>query len=245
MFKDTHLCLLTRACSFTSCRQCGEKPLSIDCSQSWLSTSGSNEGGIKGKYHSSSLVSEVLPPAVIVQVHWYAQLTIQTSGFLATKAISLSIYLILSIACFVLVSTTGLTCHSPPSMPSAWGCSGVPHNTHQSHHRHRSLLRLGHRVCKQDHGDFCCVKLRTVNCSFSRAQRLVAQAVAAEPEVMQTVEVSLGDRSYPIYIGQGLLDRSDLLQQHVLGKKVLIVTNETVAPLYLDRCVLPQTPDCV
>jgi len=87
--------------------------------------------------------------------------------------------------------------------------------------------------------------LRTVKCSFSRAQRLVAQAVAAEPEVMQTVEVSLGDRSYPIYIGQGLLDRSDLLQQHVLGKKVLIVTNETVAPLYLDRCVLPQTPDCV
>jgi len=125
MFKDTHLCLLTRACSFTSCRQCGEKPLSIDCSQSWLSTSRSNEGGIKGKYHSSSLVSEVLPPAVIIQVHWYAQLTIQTSGFLATKAISLSIYLILSIACFVLVSTTGLTCHSPPSMPSAWGCSGV------------------------------------------------------------------------------------------------------------------------
>lgn len=54
---------------------------------------------------------------------------------------------------------------------------------------------------------------------------------------MQTVQVALGDRSYPIYIGQGLLDRSDLLQQHVLGKKVLIVTNETVAPLYLDRCI--------
>lgn len=60
-------------------------------------------------------------------------------------------------------------------------------------------------------------------------------AVAAVPEILQTVDVNLGDRSYPIYIGQGLLDRSDLLQQHVLGKKVLIVTNETVAPLYLQR----------
>ncbi|DBA92113.1 TPA: hypothetical protein ACH3X1_015839 [Trebouxia sp. C0004] len=122
-------------------------------------------------------------------------------------------------------------------MPSAWGCSGAPHNTHQPHHQRRSLLRLGHRVYRQDHGGFCRVKSRTVNCSFSRAQRLVAQAVAAEAEVIQTVQVSLGDRSYPIYIGQGLLDRSDLLQQHVLGKKVLIVTNETVAPLYLDRCI--------
>ena len=121
-------------------------------------------------------------------------------------------------------------------MPSAWGCSRVPHSTHQPHHGHHSLLRLGHRVCKQEHGDICRVKSRTVN-SFSRAPRLVAQAVAAEPEVMQTVQVALGDRSYPIYIGQGLLDRSDLFQQHVLGKKVLIVTNETVAPLYLDRCV--------
>lgn len=63
------------------------------------------------------------------------------------------------------------------------------------------------------------------------------QAVAAEAELLQTVDVSLGDRSYPIYIGQGLLDRGDLLQQHVLGKKVLIVTNETVAPLYLERCL--------
>ena len=124
-------------------------------------------------------------------------------------------------------------------MPSAWGCSGVPVNTHQPHHRNRSLLRFGHHVCKQDREDVGRVNSRTVNCSFSR------QAVAAEPEVMQTVEVSLGDRSYPIYIGQGLLDRSDLLQQHVLGKKVLIVTNETVAPLYLDRCVLTQTSDVV
>ena len=69
-------------------------------------------------------------------------------------------------------------------------------------------------------------------------QRQVSLAVATETDSMQTVDVSLGDRSYPIYIGQGLLDRSDLLQQHILGKKVLIVTNEIVAPIYLERHVL-------
>lgn len=70
----------------------------------------------------------------------------------------------------------------------------------------------------------------------SVSQSCHTTAVAADPQLMQTVEVSLGTRSYPIYIGQGLLDNSQLLQRHVLGKKVLVVTNETVAPLYLERC---------
>ncbi len=53
---------------------------------------------------------------------------------------------------------------------------------------------------------------------------------------METVHVDLpGNRRYPIYIGDGLLDRDDLLQRHVPGQSVLVVTNETVAPLYLDR----------
>ena len=34
------------------------------------------------------------------------------------------------------------------------------------------------------------------------------------------VNVDLGDRSYPIYIGAGLLDRPELLQKHISGKKV-------------------------
>ena len=51
---------------------------------------------------------------------------------------------------------------------------------------------------------------------------------------MQSLEVALGARSYPIYIGQGLLD-GDLLRQHVRASQVLVVTNETVAPLYLQR----------
>ena len=52
---------------------------------------------------------------------------------------------------------------------------------------------------------------------------------------MKTLYVELGDRRYPIYIGPGLLDRPDLLRAHVPGRQVLVVSNTTVAPLYLDR----------
>lgn len=52
---------------------------------------------------------------------------------------------------------------------------------------------------------------------------------------MQTLKVELGERSYPIYIGEGLLDQPELLAPHIAGKQVAIVSNETVAPLYLQR----------
>ncbi|MGE5472416.1 MAG: 3-dehydroquinate synthase [Bacteroidota bacterium] len=51
---------------------------------------------------------------------------------------------------------------------------------------------------------------------------------------MQTLEVSLAERSYPIHIGCGVLSRHDLLLPHIKQKKVVIVSNTTVAPLYLD-----------
>ncbi|MFZ3206848.1 MAG: 3-dehydroquinate synthase [Pseudomonas sp.] len=51
---------------------------------------------------------------------------------------------------------------------------------------------------------------------------------------MQTLQVDLAERSYPIYIGADLLRRADLLAPHIIGRQVAIVTNETVAPLYLD-----------
>lgn len=53
---------------------------------------------------------------------------------------------------------------------------------------------------------------------------------------MKTLSVDLGDRSYPIFIGEALLSRPELVKPYVKGKQVLIVTNETVAPLYLDAC---------
>ncbi|MFA7555391.1 MAG: 3-dehydroquinate synthase [Spongiibacteraceae bacterium] len=52
---------------------------------------------------------------------------------------------------------------------------------------------------------------------------------------MQILNVDLGDRSYPIYIGAGLLGQPQLLRQHITGHQVLVVTNETVAPLYLSQ----------
>jgi len=50
---------------------------------------------------------------------------------------------------------------------------------------------------------------------------------------MQTLTVDLGDRSYPIHIGEGLLRRPDLVLPHVPAKQVMIVSNTTVAPLYM------------
>lgn len=52
---------------------------------------------------------------------------------------------------------------------------------------------------------------------------------------MKQLNLDLGDKSYPIYIGQNLLAQADLLTQHIKGKQVMIVTNTTVAPLYLDK----------
>jgi len=57
----------------------------------------------------------------------------------------------------------------------------------------------------------------------------------------QTLNVDLGDRSYPVFIG-GDLFRSELIAPYIKGNQVLIVSNETVAPLYLDalKNVLPD-----
>jgi 3-dehydroquinate synthase len=52
-----------------------------------------------------------------------------------------------------------------------------------------------------------------------------------------TLQVDLDDRSYPIAIGQSLLSNASLISRHVVGKRVAIVTNTTVGPLYLDKLV--------
>lgn len=69
---------------------------------------------------------------------------------------------------------------------------------------------------------------------------------------MITLTVELGERSYPIYIGVDLLGENEILSKHIPGKNVLIVSNVTVAPLYLDKtlamlagkrvetCILPD-----
>ncbi len=50
---------------------------------------------------------------------------------------------------------------------------------------------------------------------------------------MKTLTVALNERSYPIYIGKDLLKQADLLTGHIKSKQIVVVTNETVAPLYL------------
>ena len=52
---------------------------------------------------------------------------------------------------------------------------------------------------------------------------------------MTTLTVDLGERSYPIYIGNSLLGDKELLKPYIPGNSALIVTNETVAPLYLEK----------
>ncbi|MEK9771916.1 MAG: 3-dehydroquinate synthase, partial [Nitrosomonadales bacterium] len=50
---------------------------------------------------------------------------------------------------------------------------------------------------------------------------------------MNTLNLDLKDRSYPIYIGQDLLVDKNLLSKHILSNKVCVVTNKTIANLYL------------
>ncbi len=69
---------------------------------------------------------------------------------------------------------------------------------------------------------------------------------------MERLNVELADRSYPISIGSGLLAQRELFASAIRGQRVMIVTNETVAPLYLhqvqqtldgyqlDTCILPD-----
>jgi 3-dehydroquinate synthase len=56
---------------------------------------------------------------------------------------------------------------------------------------------------------------------------------------VQELKIDLGARSYPIYIGDGLLSRGDLFGRHIGSGALAIVTNTTVAPLYLET--LKQT----
>lgn len=57
---------------------------------------------------------------------------------------------------------------------------------------------------------------------------------SGQSPVVRELNVDLGERSYPILIGQGLLGARDLTP-YVAGHQVMIVTNETVAPLYLEK----------
>lgn len=51
---------------------------------------------------------------------------------------------------------------------------------------------------------------------------------------MKKIIVELGDRSYPIYAGIDLLSKGNLLLENIRSKQIMIVSNTTIAPLYLE-----------
>ena len=53
--------------------------------------------------------------------------------------------------------------------------------------------------------------------------------------IMHTLHVELGERSYPVYIGRDLFADASVLGRHVVGSEVAIVSNATVAPLYVPK----------
>jgi 3-dehydroquinate synthase len=62
---------------------------------------------------------------------------------------------------------------------------------------------------------------------------------------LNTLKVELGDRSYPIVIGQNLLRQADLVRQHIPARDVLVVSNTTVAPLYMQELTTALTANRV
>lgn len=52
---------------------------------------------------------------------------------------------------------------------------------------------------------------------------------------MKTLTVDLGDRSYPIHIGAGLLKQTEIIKPYIHGKTTVTISNTTVAPLYLQQ----------
>ncbi|ACA84642.1 3-dehydroquinate synthase [Shewanella woodyi] len=63
---------------------------------------------------------------------------------------------------------------------------------------------------------------------------------------MKQIQVDLGVRSYPIVIGRNLMSCGEHFARFLQDKKILIVTNETVAPLYLEKLELQLSSfDCV
>ena len=59
--------------------------------------------------------------------------------------------------------------------------------------------------------------------------------MGARAELRATVEVPLGDRTYPIYVGTDLLAEG-AWTKHISGSSAIVVTNETIAPLWLETC---------
>ena len=54
---------------------------------------------------------------------------------------------------------------------------------------------------------------------------------------MKEIRVELGDRAYPVLIGDGLLDKPELFKKFIKSEQVMVITNKTIAPLYLGKII--------
>lgn len=68
-----------------------------------------------------------------------------------------------------------------------------------------------------------------------RLHELHVRSKSGDDESMKTLSVGLAERSYPIHIGNDLLGKSELLLPYLSRKRAVVVSNTTVAPLYLQR----------
>jgi shikimate kinase/3-dehydroquinate synthase len=82
-------------------------------------------------------------------------------------------------------------------------------------------------------------QLAALETSGARPARRPDTSTSMTEQSRTLLNVDLGERSYPITIGAGLLADPALLAQHIVGRRVAIVTNTTVAPLYLESVAAP------
>lgn len=68
-----------------------------------------------------------------------------------------------------------------------------------------------------------------------KLEELAHETKTGNEEPMQTLSVGLAERSYLIHIGSGLLKHVELLLPHIPHKRAVVVSNTTVAPLYLEK----------
>src|SRR4051794_30154920 len=69
-----------------------------------------------------------------------------------------------------------------------------------------------------------------------QSHRNLSNRMLNNPETSkrERIDIALAERSYPIYIGPNLLSDRSIWDAHLAARQVLIVTNTTVAPLYMD-----------
>ena len=82
-------------------------------------------------------------------------------------------------------------------------------------------------------------QLDALEAGRARRAKAASMTQAIQNAAQLTLNVELGERSYPISIGPGLLADPAALVRHVGGTKAAIVTNTTVAPLYLEQVAAP------